>query len=694
MHNASPYRPDIDGLRAIAILSVVAFHAGVPGISGGFVGVDVFFVISGYLITSLLINELERTGSINLPAFYARRIRRLLPALLLMVAVTLLIGLLVMFPLDLRRLGRSATAVMLILSNVHFLEFSGGYFDPSTDLMPLLHTWSLSIEEQYYLTWPLLILTFSRWVRSDRSAGLARINVRLLSLIMLSSFAASLFYLRDSKSEAFYLMHLRAWELALGGFAWQIQRYWNPSEIASRTLAAAGMLAIVASVVLIDENTRFPGVAALPPTLGAAAVLIGHRREFARSCSLRQLLTIRPMVSIGLLSYSWYLWHWPLLSLSRTYFLGERDMVRDVISVTVALIVAAVSYRFVERPIRYRQVPWFDTANKAIVMGVVSSFCVVLLASGVNHRGKALDSRLAQEAVKLTPAAEQPFGTDKCREPKDGIHLAPQAECILGDGNRNVGLVAWGDSHTGHLASMLEAYAAESQRGVLVRASKYCPPLLEALPYKKGEGLFPCASFNGGVVEEIEALAKSGAGGVVLASRWNVYLSLMPSDPGRTSSIALVPERDYSGMDADRFGAHIRLDPAFSANVMADSLQHTLTKFQRAGLRVLIVAPIPELYFSGPQCIYRKTEAECVVPRHRVDERRSLAMESIRKGAAGFDNVRILDPIDLFCDSKWCYTVRNGVLMYRDADHISGEMSRALLPLFKPHLDWLAEPRS
>jgi peptidoglycan/LPS O-acetylase OafA/YrhL len=687
------YRPDIDGLRAIAILSVVAFHAGIPGVTGGFVGVDVFFVISGYLITALLVLEMHHTGTLDLKAFYARRIRRLLPALLVVVAVTLLIGVLVMFPLDLRRLARSATAVVFVVSNLHFLNYSGGYFDPSTDLMPLLHTWSLSIEEQYYLSWPLILLALGWGARRFKGARLDTLVLFTLLAILLASFAASLWYLRASQPAAFYLMPARAWELALGGFVWLAQSRVKLAPRAGGLLALLGLAAIAATVFLLDDSMRFPGTAALPPTLGAAAVLFGLRYAGEGALAGR-LLAARPMVNIGLLSYSWYLWHWPLLSLERNYFLGARDPLRDGGFVLLALLCAAASYRWIEYPIRYRKPWWFASIPSTLKAGALLSLLALALASAVSQWGKIVDSRMDAGSKALRPAAEQPFGSGKCQEPSDGRHLAPQAECVLGSAPGGIALAAWGDSHAGHLAGLLSANSDASGHNALVRSSKYCPPLVGVLPYKRGEGLFPCGYFNGAVLDEFADLSKKGLRGIVLAARWNVYLDLLPTDPGRTASIALVPDLHHYDGTGDQSAAlsTTSLDSAGSARTMAAALKTDLEAFRKLGLRVLIIAPEPELTFNGPQCLYRKSAAECVMPRQRVDERRALAVKTLKEAAAGFDNVRLWDPIDQYCDATWCYAERDGLILYRDADHISDAMSRKLLGTAKPYLDWLAAP--
>ena len=311
------YRPEIDGLRAVAVVLVVLYHVGVPGITGGFVGVDVFFVISGYLITSLLVLEAETRGRISLSSFYARRIRRLFPALMVVVLATLLLGAIWLLPVfsEQTDLAKSAIATAFYVSNVYFWLFTGDYFGAPAALEPLLHTWTLAVEEQFYLFWPLLIIGALRLGRI-RQTDLKRDLLKAVAVLFVISFVIGVWQTAASPRAAFYLMPARAWEFAVGGIvALILPREKRSAPTGAGWLSAVGLLVIIGSAVYLDDKAPFPGFNALMPTLGACAVIAGGALN-QKSLAVR-FLTTRPMVLIGLWSYSWYLWHWPLLAISR-----------------------------------------------------------------------------------------------------------------------------------------------------------------------------------------------------------------------------------------------------------------------------------------------------------------------------------------------------------------------------------------
>jgi len=688
------YRRDIDGLRAVAVLSVVAYHAGFQGVSGGFVGVDVFFVISGYLIISLLFKELQTKGTVSLAEFYARRVRRLLPALATVVAATLVLGMLFMFPLELPRLGKSAIALLLAVSNFHFMKYSGGYFDPSTDVMPLLHTWSLSVEEQYYLSWPPLLMLLGWWAKRSRTLSVERLSWITLGAIFLFSYAACYGYTFYDPSAAFYLMPLRAWEFALGGLVGLAQQRFPLTPRLGGVMAALGLAAIGATVALADDGTRFPGLAALPPTLGTALVIYGLSFAGRKSAAMR-LLSARPMVEIGLLSYSWYLWHWSLLALTRTYYLGMRDLARDTAVVLVALLLAWLTYWLIENPIRYRK-PWlFRKTRETLLTGAVLSFLVMLLAHTTIEWGREANGQLNEKL--WTRAENNPFGLGKCKEAEGGKSLAPRDECTLGKSNAPVSLLLWGDSHGYQFtyAPMLGDFMAQAGERILVRTHGLCPPLMGTIPYKKDEGQFACGHFNDNVAAEIPDLAAAGVRGVVLTARWNAYLSMPTTEPGAIASYGLLADwRPLEGQRTPSLKVGVApLDLPGSTAALARGLRETLGELSRLGLRVLIVAPLPELNFNGLQCLYRKSEHECVMPRASVEKRRATAMHLLRTVSAEFDNVRLVDPLDRFCDAELCYTKRDGMVMYRDDNHVSSEKAQDLLTWMGPQLEWLREKR-
>ncbi len=341
------HRRDIDGLRAVAILPVMLYHARVAGFGGGFVGVDVFFVISGYLITTLIVRDLAE-GRFSLVQFWLRRARRILPAVTVMMAAGLAIGWFVLLPDDYRAAARSAFHQSLFISNYYFWRKTG-YFFASADTMPFLHTWSLSVEEQFYVAYPLLLLVVTRAARPHRTA--------ILSVLLLLSLGLSLWRLGVSPEEAFYLAHLRAWELLVGAVTASIVfdagSRWSPRPILREAASAAGLVAILCSVSLIDRNTPFPGLAALAPCVGAALVIWGNGYG---PTVVGRVLGCRPLVAIGAISYSLYLWHWPLLVFANYSSIDGRSTPFLLGVLLASGGVAWVSYRWVETPIRRRAV--------------------------------------------------------------------------------------------------------------------------------------------------------------------------------------------------------------------------------------------------------------------------------------------------------------------------------------------------
>ena len=345
------YRADIDGLRAVAVLSVMAFHYGVA-LPGGFTGVDVFFVISGFLITQQLAAEIA-AGSFSILGFYDRRVRRIVPALLVMLTVTLFAGKLLLMPGDYKALGMSAATSAFGISNFFFLNHTG-YFDRSADLMPLLHTWSLAVEEQFYVVWPPLLLLMA--------AGRRRIDTAaIIGAIVIVGFGASLVWLDVDPKAAFFMAAPRAWELAIGA----LLVFLPPLP---RRLAGASVVGLLLVIVGFSQirASSFPGFAALLPCIGAALVVWPKQQPAGVD---RWLGFLSP---IGLISYSLYLWHWPIWVLFRIYNNGGEPRVREAVALAAAsMIIAFLSWRFVERPFRKRLLPSAQTVRAGLLACLV-----------------------------------------------------------------------------------------------------------------------------------------------------------------------------------------------------------------------------------------------------------------------------------------------------------------------------------
>ena len=331
------YRGDIEGLRAVAVLLVIVTHAGVPWIRGGFIGVDVFFVLSGYLITGLLLQEIKETGEIKFLKFYARRLKRLLPALLFMVILTSFLAALLFAPLEQLSHVAAARTASVWFSNIYFAITNFGYFDKSVDENLFLHTWSLGVEEQFYLVWPVLIMfLLGAWKWQGVKQDLSRLFYGMIATIgLFLVFSVILSY--TLPLWGFYSMPSRAWQFALGAIVllWTTQKGKNISSISSLHISQktslvfsiggwAGIVLILASAFILGPNKTYPGLWALMPSVGAALVLVAGSSD--HSTSITKLLSVSPMQWVGRLSYSWYLWHWPMLILGGVFFINNEQL--------------------------------------------------------------------------------------------------------------------------------------------------------------------------------------------------------------------------------------------------------------------------------------------------------------------------------------------------------------------------------
>jgi peptidoglycan/LPS O-acetylase OafA/YrhL len=453
-HRETPYRPDIDGLRAVSILLVVAYHAHPWAVPGGFIGVDVFFVISGFLISRIILSQCD-AGSFSLLGFYARRVRRIVPALLTVLIATFAIGWFVLLPDQFVLLGKNVIAGVGFASNLFQLSQTG-YFAPDAADNPLLHLWSLGVEEQFYIFWPLTLLLIS----ASRRRGL------WIALFALASFGIGLGIFAGYTDWAFYAPLPRAWELLAGALLANndLLRKKGLSATAQNFVGTLGLAAILAAAFALDRTRLFPGLYALLPVLGATAIIASPKAWVNRL-----LLSNRPMVLVGLISYPLYLWHWPLLSYLSILRNGVPNFLEIWLAVIIAVVLSALTYRFIETPLRRRArvVPRLSLALAAVgVVGVVS-----IAASGFAFRFPPE----IREIARIEPRANSGFEDPCFLEGKDAF---PDG-CIEA-GNKPL-VFLWGDSTGAALYPGLKA--AEDQRGSFRLArftSPGCAPILDA----------------------------------------------------------------------------------------------------------------------------------------------------------------------------------------------------------------------
>lgn len=649
------YRRDIDGLRALAVVPVVLFHAGVPWIGGGFIGVDVFFVISGFLITSIIAGEME-AGTFSILKFYERRIRRIVPALVVVTAASCILAWLYFMPVELEAFGWSVAAAMLSASNFLFWR-SVGYFDAGFEFSPLLHTWSLAVEEQFYVVFPLLLLALKRWQAT-------RLKIILWSLAAVS-FVISAWLAASGSSTGFYMLWPRAWELLLGSL---VALGAVPAVTNARLrqlLQGLGLLLIVVPVFLYTRETPFPGVAALPPCLGAAFLI----HAGGGSPSWPQRLLANPvMAGIGLISYSLYLWHWPLIVFA-TYATGrELDAAGIAGVIGVSTIASILTWRFVEQPFRRRKVMSANTVYRLAGAGVAActGFGVtVALASGVPQRLPDKVRIIYDEGRVITRFAESAcFIFEEVGVTVDDIREG--RTCSLGvGGDLPLSFILWGDSHAAALAPGIDHAAKAANRRGLFIGHGSCPPLIG---YQRSERARHVAC-KLTTAATLELVAAKKIPLVIMTSRWPRYVN----------------GANY-GNEGPFFNPLYPIAVDDKSEIIAERLDATLEALTAAGAKAIIMSDVPEVGYDVPYVLARAAwQNRTVDIKPRMDRVQFRQGPSLRllEAAAKAHGARLIVPLDVLCGAQSCLVEKNGKLLYTDEDHLSVAGALSLSGLFE-----------
>lgn len=612
---ALTFRPDVEGLRGIAILLVVASHAGVPGLAGGYIGVDVFFVLSGYLITWLLVHEAESTGRVDLVGFYARRCRRLFPALGVVLVATLAAAHVLMSPIDQLSLWKTALATALYSSNIVFASRSIDYHAAEgVDRDPLLHTWSLAVEEQFYLVWPLLILLACRSRR-----GL----VVTLTLVSVVSFAACLLLTSTRQPWAFFLSPTRAWEFGIGGLA---------ALYVGRTgvLAWAGAVGLVVAAIGFDDATQFPGAAAALPALATVALLLGSDR-------MRAMLACSPLLELGRVSYSWYLWHWPVLVIGSARLPDESSWLGGVGLSLLALGLAKVTYRIIENPIR-RSTTLALRPHLAVSMGLMVAVagCVSSLTFRYGAQLQASDER---QALIVRASYDEPALPAGCRTTFRDIRVSV---CTVANRDAPRTMLVFGDSHAAQWIPALHGIADELGMRLVLLSKAACPiPDVPPFFYETlGRKYIECPAWRDAALEKIEELRPE---------------------------IAILTSSFYYEITPDEW---------------RDGLHRTL-KALRHVKHVVYLRDMPRPGFDVPSCLAYGS-APCDFPRS--SERREaiwLAEQSVLGKAP---NARTIDLTNEWCPSDRCPPETESAIIYRDANHLTATFVESLRPALRLEL--------
>jgi len=630
MEKAHAFRRDIQGLRALAVLPVVAFHAFPDSLPGGFVGVDIFFVISGYLITRILHQELQE-GRFSIAGFYVRRVRRLFPALYLMLVTTMVLGIAMLPPLELRELALSCIATVGFVANFLFKSLSG-YFDGQAELKPLLHTWSLAVEEQFYLVFPLALMAV--W----------RFRPRWLPALLWAAAAVSLAWclieLGQDRSRAFYYPLPRAFELLIGAVVGVGAIPALEDRRLRDGLSLLGIALIVGSLLLLSDQSPFPGLLALPPCIGAALLIAaGEKGETLGG----KLLGFAPLVFIGSLSYSLYLWHWPALVFGRYLVLRPLTAPEALASVTLAFALAWASWRYVERPVLRWRLPHRPVlAGGAVAMTAMAGIAaVVVLGRGLPQRFDPLGRTMAAAV------------TDNSRfratcHSNEGSEIPYGRLCAFGDPKAEPHVAVWGDSFGAELVVAMGERMAPQKRSVLQITASGCPPALGYVPRARPK----CAIYNAGRLEEIEA------------------------DP-RIREVVLVV--NYLGfMD----------DSPTQQRALLDGIEQTALALRGKGKSLALVYAIPRMPFVAPAALAMERlrggdPSGFGQDRGDFDRRDAVVSARLDRIARETGAIRIV-PADHLCNARLCPAWRpDAGVLYFDGVHLSIAGARYLVSTMK-----------
>ncbi|EEW7014461.1 acyltransferase family protein [Escherichia coli] len=645
------FRYDINGLRAWAVVAVVLYHFGVPGFAGGFVGVDVFFVISGFLMTGIIITGLER-GNFSLWGFYLARARRIIPALLVLCVSLLILGWFWLPNADYRMLASHVGTAVVFISNVKFWR-EAGYFDAASHEKWLLHTWSLSVEWQFYILLPLCCLLVWHWF-GKRGVKLALVVAGLLSL------ALSIYVSERWPGAAFYLLPTRAWEMLAGGLVWWGTRTQPMPRQWAALAELGGFVLIILAITTFDRGMLWPGYLALVPVVGAMLVLSANRQ--------RSWLTANFFASrLGASSYSIYLWHWPLVVLLT--YIGEQSNSQWIVAgVFGSLLLGELSLRGVENPARkgFAKLGIVAQGGLLAVMSGVVGLAVVSVFLGVKYSYPVFSQRLdakvniiADESLNVKPRRDDCFVSSGVTSPA----------CVYG-GNK-VKAILLGDSHADAVSSGLAASVLKNTDGILDLTYASCPTIF-GLNVVSNDNSTKCKEFNSWAKEKISVYSSDIP--LVIVNRTSVY------------AFGQHNIKEQMNMPLSYFDIYnIKITDEF-LNAYSDGLIESACELAKQR-PVYIMRPIPEMMVDVPKTMARalafgKQSTEISISLEEYHARHKLVWDA-QDVAAARCGVKILDPLPYLCHDGRCWGSKNGRPIYYDDDHLSEYGNKLLVPMFK-----------
>lgn len=632
------FRYDINGLRAIAVLAVVIFHFTPKWLPGGFVGVDVFFVISGFLMTAIIFNGVQR-NTFNLFEFYIARANRIIPVLAIMSAVLLVFGWFYILPIEYRDLGQQIEKGSLFTSNLLFAK-GGGYFDTAEHTKWLLHTWSLSVEWQFYIFFPIIIIILKKYLSFKNIK-------RVIIILSLISFIYCIYATYEDSKTAYFLLTSRAWEMLLGGLAFIYPWSLKKKDI-KIIIQCLGLILILASYFLISKDILWPGYMALIPVLGAYLIISSNYQN--------NIIISNPIFSyVGQWSYSIYVWHWPLVVLG-FYF----DLVNWwIYGVPLSILLGFLSYEFIEKLKFTRYSSWREIYKvKPLYIFLIIFGCVYTIQKMDGFTSRLPDSvKIAQNEIENS----NPYN---CK--KNELY-----ECIIGNKN-NIKAIIIGDSHADSLTTSLASIFNLKSQGIISLTTSSCPLIADIRFYSERN---ICSQINEKRFKLIN-LKKYENIPIILAARYSNYL-IGENDPDRMSTNDSKP--------LIYFGNNPNLSSENRFILFEKNLKNTLCKISKRN-PTYIIQPIPELGFNAPKRViknefYNSNKETSISYRDYL--RRSEKTRKIINRSAVDCNVKVLDPSKILCKTGKCISEYKGRPIYRDGDHLSEYGNKLLKPMFK-----------
>lgn len=647
--NKFEYRPEIDGLRALAVIPVLLFHGGL-GMSGGFMGVDIFFVISGYLITALIMRDLQQ-GSFKMRDFWERRIRRILPAAAVMTLVTLIAGAVILLPDSFENLGQSALAQSLMISNFYFWQ-QDGYFTAPSDYEALLHTWSLSVEEQFYLIFPILLVYLHR--KPTKLLPLIVGSIFLCSLIC-SFFATNLYPMAT-----FYLLPSRTWELLLGSFLAIFAIKIPGGPTGATLLSLSGIALMIFPMLTYAPTTPFPGIGAISPCLGAALFILATRDY---NTLVGRTFSLPPFVFIGKISYSLYLWHWPVLVFGRHLSIHETPLDTRLILLGASFVLAILSWRFIETPFRK---PGLLVGQKQTFRFFYLTTLTIAVTGTLIYKTDGLPARFNSEILAIAKVSDEEFDAPDNPNLREDKKI-PRLE---NSSNGKPTIMVWGDSHAKAALPVFRELCQAHDTDVLYACKGGVPPILgiNREPVKKD-----MAGYNDTV---FAALQKEGIKTVILIARWNAY-------PVEFTSF-FTPNITFR-----------KPDNTPPKQVFETQLQRTVQQLREHNIQVFILKQVPWQKGNVPKNLVNAIRFQGdpdligISIEDHLNEQQST--NDFLDSLAG-TGVKVLDPLALLSHHGRTLTSDGDIPLYRDADHLSIAGSIRLRPLFEPIFKESSQP--